>query len=64
MINCSVCDSQDYHYSEDRSTSIGCYEFWYPLKRVYVCDNCMIKIQDDLRKKGVKKEWWPFEIRG
>jgi hypothetical protein len=63
MIECSMCGKKGKHYTEDRDTTIGCYQFSYPLERKYVCDECIISYINKIKEKGIKREWWPFEIR-
>lgn len=63
MIKCGFCGKKDYHYTQNRNTSIGCYEFSYPLERKYVCDECIEKYIIDLKNKNINKCWWPKEIK-
>jgi hypothetical protein len=63
MIRCNMCGKKDYHYTERRDTSIGCYQFSYPLERKYVCDRCITSYIDFLKNIKRKRTWWPFEIR-
>ena len=63
MIKCNTCQKEDFHYTENRNTSIGCYHFWRPYEYKYVCDDCIIKIINELKEKGISKFWYPFEVK-
>ena len=63
MIRCNLCGIEDYHYTEDRNTIIGCYLFKNFLAHRYICDDCIVTYIDNLKEEGISRQWWPIEIR-
>lgn len=64
LIRCSLCGKQDNHYTTDENTSIGCWEFKFPLMRKYICDSCIQQYKEDKLAIGTHPAMLPFEILG